>query len=111
MTTWMRDGEQMRGKRAVVECKFDGDRVQIHKNGSSINFFSRNFKEHPEFLHGMEDLVMNHILTDKCILDGEMLAWDRVTERFVDFGSNQTAAKEARDAITSDTQVPCPMGH
>ncbi|GJP41707.1 hypothetical protein CLOM_g1353 [Closterium sp. NIES-68] len=71
----------------------------------------RNFKEHPEFLHGMEDLVMNHILTDKCILDGEMLAWDRVTERFVDFGSNQTAAKEARDAITSDTQVPCPMGH
>ncbi|CAI7882231.1 unnamed protein product [Closterium sp. NIES-53] len=95
----------MKGKEAVVECKFDGDRVQIHKNGTAINFFSRNFKEHPEFLSGMEDLVIENILTDKCILDGEMLAWDRKNNRFVEFGSNQTAAKEAREGSNSDIQL------
>ncbi|CAI5516534.1 unnamed protein product [Closterium sp. Naga37s-1] len=95
----------MKGKEAVVECKFDGDRVQIHKNGATINFFSRNFKEHPEFLPGMEDLVVNNIHADKCILDGEMLAWDRKNNRFVEFGSNQTAAKEAREGSNSDIQL------
>ncbi|CAI5482386.1 unnamed protein product [Closterium sp. Yama58-4] len=95
----------MKGKEAVVECKFDGDRVQIHKHGHAIHFFSRNFKEHPEFLHGMKELVEDNILTHKCILDGEMLAWDRVNNKFVEFGSNQTAAKEARDGSNSDIQL------
>ncbi|KAF6159469.1 hypothetical protein GIB67_032240, partial [Kingdonia uniflora] len=30
----------LHGKEVVVECKFDGDRIQIHKNGSEIHFFS-----------------------------------------------------------------------
>ncbi len=32
---------QLRGKEVVVECKFDGDRIQVHKNGNDIHFFSR----------------------------------------------------------------------
>ncbi len=24
-----------------MECKFDGDRIQVHKNGNDIHFFSR----------------------------------------------------------------------
>lgn len=33
--------KQLHGKEVVVECKFDGDRIQIHKNNSEIHFFSR----------------------------------------------------------------------
>lgn len=25
--------KKLHGKEVVVECKFDGDRIQIHKNG------------------------------------------------------------------------------
>lgn len=32
---------QLRGKEVVVECKFDGDRIQVHKNGNKIHFWSR----------------------------------------------------------------------
>ncbi|KAI8001820.1 DNA ligase 4 [Camellia lanceoleosa] len=39
--------KQLHRKEAVVECKFDGDRIQIHKNGKDIHFFSRNFLDHP----------------------------------------------------------------
>lgn len=33
---------QLRGKEVVVECKFDGDRIQVHKNGNNIHFWSRH---------------------------------------------------------------------
>ncbi|CAN5965441.1 unnamed protein product [Sphagnum jensenii] len=32
--------KKLRGKEVVVECKFDGDRIQVHKNGNDIHFFS-----------------------------------------------------------------------
>eukprot|EP00250_Pteridium_aquilinum_P005954 c15961_g4_i1 orf=3-815(-) len=35
--------KKLRGKRIVAECKFDGDRIQIHKNGNEVHFYSRSF--------------------------------------------------------------------
>ncbi|KAF5175914.1 Dna ligase, partial [Thalictrum thalictroides] len=32
--------KKLHGKEVVVECKFDGDRIQIHKNGVETHFFS-----------------------------------------------------------------------
>ncbi|CAA0821456.1 DNA ligase 4 [Striga hermonthica] len=81
--------KKLHGKEVVVECKFDGDRIQIHKNGAEINFFSRNFLGHPEYEHGMSDVIRENILADRCILDGEMLVWDKYANRFAEFGSNQ----------------------
>ncbi|KAF3628593.1 hypothetical protein FXO37_29319 [Capsicum annuum] len=81
--------KKLHGKEVVVECKFDGDRIQIHKNNSELNFFSRNFLDHQEYAHGMSDVITQNILADKCILDGEMLVWDASINRFAEFGSNQ----------------------
>jgi DNA ligase-4 len=33
--------KKLHGKDVVAECKFDGDRIQIHKNGTDIHYFSR----------------------------------------------------------------------
>ncbi|KAJ4963500.1 hypothetical protein NE237_023439 [Protea cynaroides] len=100
-----RHKRQLHGKEVVVECKFDGDRIQIHKNGTEIHFFSRNFLDHSEYVHGMSTIIIEHILVDRCILDGEMLVWDTSTKRFAEFGSNQEIAKAARDGLDSDRQV------
>ncbi|KAF6155628.1 hypothetical protein GIB67_034723 [Kingdonia uniflora] len=100
-TAW----KKLHGKEVVVECKFDGDRIQIHKNGSEIHFFSRNFLDHPEYEHGMSNIIMQNILADRCILDGEMLVWDTSNNRFADFGSNQEIAKAAREGLDSDRQL------
>ncbi|KAI8010969.1 DNA ligase 4 [Camellia lanceoleosa] len=56
----------LHGKEVVVECEFDGDRIQIHKNGKDIHFFSRNFLDHPEYAHSMLDVIMQNILVDRC---------------------------------------------
>ncbi|MCL7033412.1 hypothetical protein MKW94_001154 [Papaver nudicaule] len=97
--------KKLHGKEVVVECKFDGDRIQIHKNGPQINFYSRNFLDHPEYGHAMSNIIMQNILVDRCILDGEMLVWDTSTNRFAEFGSNQEIAKAAREGFASDRQL------
>ncbi|WMV37124.1 hypothetical protein MTR67_030509 [Solanum verrucosum] len=99
--------KKLYGKEVVVECKFDGDRIQIHKNNSELNFFSRNFLDHQEYAHGMSDVITQNILADKCILDGEMLVWDASINRFAEFGSNQEIAKAAREGLDSDRQLCC----
>nr|XP_029118623.1 DNA ligase 4 isoform X2 [Elaeis guineensis] len=100
-TAW----RKLHGKHVVVECKFDGDRIQIHKNGEEIHFFSRNFLDHPEYEHGMSNIILQNITVERCILDGEMLVWDTSTQRFAEFGSNQEIAKAAREGLESDRQL------
>ncbi|KAG6411422.1 hypothetical protein SASPL_129504 [Salvia splendens] len=97
--------KKLHGKEVVVECKFDGDRIQIHKNGADIKFFSRNFLDHPEYGYGMSNFIRENILVDRCILDGEMLVWDKSANRFAEFGSNQEIAKAAKDGLDSDRQL------
>lgn len=97
--------KRLHGKEVVVECKFDGDRIQIHKNGSQVNYFSRNFIDHSEYEHGMSNVIVENVLVDGCILDGEMLVWDKATNRFADFGSNQEIAKAAKEGLDSDRQL------
>ncbi|KAH7544705.1 hypothetical protein FEM48_Zijuj01G0014600 [Ziziphus jujuba var. spinosa] len=81
--------KKLHGKEVVIECKFDGDRIQIHKNGNEICYFSRNFLEHSEYGHAMSDIIIQNVMADRCILDGEMLVWDTSLNRFAEFGSNQ----------------------
>ncbi|XP_039131950.1 DNA ligase 4 [Dioscorea cayenensis subsp. rotundata] len=100
-TAW----KKLHGKNVVVECKFDGDRIQIHKNGGEIHFFSRNFLDHTEYSHGMSGVILQNVLADRCILDGEMLVWDTAAQRFAEFGSNQEIAKAAREGLESDRQL------
>jgi DNA ligase-4 len=57
--------KKLHGKDVVAECKFDGDRIQIHKNGTDIHYFSRNFLDHSEYAHAMSDLIVQNILVDK----------------------------------------------
>ncbi|KAJ6836646.1 DNA ligase 4 [Iris pallida] len=97
--------KKLHGKNVVVECKFDGDRIQLHKNGAEIHYFSRNFLDHSEYVHGMSNIVLQNIKVDRCILDGEMLVWDTSTNRFAEFGSNQEIAKVAREGLESDRQL------
>eukprot|EP00257_Ricinus_communis_P020694 XP_015579985.1 DNA ligase 4 isoform X1 [Ricinus communis] len=97
--------KKLHGKEVVVECKFDGDRIQIHKNGAEIHYFSRNFLDHSEYGHGMSEIIIQNVLADKCILDGEMLVWDSSLNRFAEFGSNQEIAKAANDGLDNERQL------
>ena len=56
---------QMKGKRMVAECKFDGDRMQVHKDGEKVWFWSRNGKKHEEYEASIVALLQRQIRSNK----------------------------------------------
>lgn len=109
--------EIMEHSRFVIEKKFDGERIQAHRVGNTVRYFSRytftfivrltikpslNLRSWSLFeltiVRNANDVTQQygpylteHLLkalkTDKCILDGELLLWDAVANRFEEFGS------------------------
>ena len=38
--------KKMAGRPFVMDCKFDGERVQVHKMGGTVKYFSRRGHDH-----------------------------------------------------------------
>ena len=61
---------------AAIEWKFDGARVQIHKDGDNITLFSRRLEDVTRSLPDIVSAVREHVKGDSAILDGEAFAVD-----------------------------------
>jgi len=79
--------EKVIEKMGVVDAqyKYDGFRVQIHKNGESITMFSRNLETmtnmFPELIKG----ALAQVKAKTAILDTEALAYNPDSEEFLPF--------------------------
>jgi len=80
----------------AVQPKYDGIRVQIHKNGPVVRVFSRNledytlmFSELTTAAHGLKD--------DTLILDGEAIAYSKELEEYLPF--QLTASRRRQHGI------------
>ncbi|KAL9237355.1 hypothetical protein vseg_011914 [Gypsophila vaccaria] len=89
--------KRLQGKEVVAECKFDGDRIQVHRDGDVVRYFSRNFISHTEFEGGMNDVIVANVMSERCILDGELAVWDKGGNCFAGFGANQGVAKAMKE--------------
>ncbi len=73
------------GGEAHVQYKYDGFRVQIHKDGDKIRLFSRNLEEttlmFPELIEG----AIKQIKAKTAILDSEALAFNPSSDEFLPF--------------------------
>ncbi|KZV99983.1 DNA ligase 4 [Exidia glandulosa HHB12029] len=98
----------MKEAKFVIEEKLDGERIQVHKRGNEYRYYSRKGKDYT-YLYGQTKTSPDGSLTpylDKaintnvqdCILDGEMLVWDPVTEKLMPFGHLKTAALDRTKA-------------
>jgi DNA ligase-1 len=68
----------------AVQPKYDGIRVQIHKDGDSVRIFSRNLEDFTEMFTELTEAARQ--LKDRTlILDGEAIAFSRESEDYVPF--------------------------
>ncbi|MGZ7159733.1 MAG: ATP-dependent DNA ligase [Methanobacterium sp.] len=68
--------EKIKSKDISAEEKFDGERIQAHKDGSNVKLYSRRLTD---ITHQFPDLVENiniYVNAKKVILDGEAMAYD-----------------------------------
>jgi DNA ligase-1 len=79
-----------------VQPKYDGLRVQIHKNAAHVSIFSRNLESmtemFPELVAAASDLAV-----DSVILDGEAIAYNPESEEYVPF--QETTARRRKQGI------------
>ncbi len=58
----------------AVEWKFDGARVQIHKNGKEVTIYSRKLENVTSSLPDIVTYVKSNVFAENAILDGETIA-------------------------------------
>ena len=78
LTKFVTLNKKLTDKRVLCEYKYDGERSQIHFDGSSVNLFSRGFEiqnfKYYELHKQLENYFKNvNAKVKNCILDGEIL--------------------------------------
>lgn len=69
----------------VVQNKYDGIRVQIHKDGDSVRLFSRNMEDLTDMFPEVAAAAVQQVQAESVILDGEALAYNPLSEEFLPF--------------------------
>ena len=71
-------------KPAAIEYKYDGFRVQVHKDGKKVRLFTRRLEEvttqFPEVVQWLQKLKAK-----TCVLDGEIIGIDKKSKTFLPF--------------------------
>ncbi len=68
-----------------VQYKYDGFRVQIHKNGDTVKMFSRNLESMTHMFPELIKATLDQVKADTAILDSEALAYNPESEEFLPF--------------------------
>src|SRR5438552_962488 len=79
-----------------VQPKYDGLRVQIHKDGDRVSLFSRNLESMTEMFPELVAAAAS-LDVDSVILDGEAIAYNPESEEYVPF--QETSARRRKEGI------------
>ena len=71
--------------KAHIQKKFDGFRVQIHKDGDKVRLFSRNLEETTPMFPDIIEGVKKQVKVKSVILDSEALAYNPESDEFLPF--------------------------
>ena len=80
----------------AVQPKYDGIRVQIHKDGSTVRVFSRNLEDYTLMFSELTAAARG-LKDETLILDGEAIAYSKELEEFLPF--QLTASRRRQHGI------------
>lgn len=93
-------------KEVDAQYKYDGFRVQIHKDGNNIRIFSRNLEETTPMFPELIEATKTQIKAATAILDGEAIAYNPASEEFLPF---QETTKRRRKHNIEETAKELPL--
>ena len=67
------------GGKALVEYKYDGERIQAHKNGDKVVLYSRRQEVITSQYPDVVQLIMKQVKAKSCVIEGECVAIDPET--------------------------------
>lgn len=77
--------EKIGSEVVAAEEKYDGERIQAHKDGANVKLFSRRLTDVTDQFPEVVENVGSYIKAEKAILDGEVVAYDFDKDVFYPF--------------------------
>ena len=93
-------------KEVDAQYKYDGFRVQIHKDGNRVSMFSRNLENMTHMFPELIEGTLRQVKAKSVILDSEALAYNPESEEFLPF---QETTKRRRKHNIEETAKKLPL--
>ncbi|MBD3407097.1 MAG: ATP-dependent DNA ligase [Candidatus Lokiarchaeota archaeon] len=93
------------GGKAFVEFKYDGERMQIHKDRNAVTIFSRRQEVITRQYPDVVEYIQRHLDAETCIVEGECVAFDQTTGNLRPFQELMRRRRKTDIEETSD-EVP-----
>ena len=101
------EGLEIVGAPAAAEFKYDGFRVQIHKNAQGkITLFTRRLEDVTTQFPDVVEAAQKHIKGKNFVLDSEVVGYDKKTGNYVAFQSISQRIKRKYDIGKLAQEVP-----
>ncbi len=97
--------ERIGSSTIAVEEKYDGERIQAHKDGDDVTLFSRRLTDVTHQYPDIARHIRQHVTADTAILDGEAVAFDHETGTYQPF---QTLMRRRRKYQVSEVARDIP---
>lgn len=89
-------------EKVDVQYKYDGFRVQIHKDSEKVYMFSRNLENMTHMFPELIEATLKQIKANTAILDTEALAYNTESEEFLPF--QETTKRRRKHGISEMAQ-------
>ncbi len=76
---------QRMGGECAAEAKYDGFRLQIHRDGDKVWIFSRRMENMTGLFPDITEAVLRQVKAEKVIFEGEAIAYNEETGEFYPF--------------------------
>tara|TARA_Y100000310_G_scaffold322704_1_gene382046 strand:+ start:5499 stop:7202 length:1704 start_codon:yes stop_codon:yes gene_type:complete len=100
------DGFKALGKPCVIEYKYDGFRLIIHKKGNNIILFTRSLENVTKQFPEVVDYIKKHVKGKSFILDSEAVGYDKKTKEYKPFQSISQRIRRKYDIEKLRDELP-----
>ncbi|MGC9517580.1 MAG: ATP-dependent DNA ligase [Methanomicrobiales archaeon] len=77
--------DKISSENIAAEEKYDGERIQAHKEGKNVKLFSRRLTNVTKQFPDVVEKINRHVKVENVILDGEIVAYDFEDKKFYPF--------------------------
>jgi len=92
--------------KVALEFKYDGARIIIHKKGSRHWVFTRRLENITRQFPELKEMITKSVSADECIIEGEMLGFNKSTGKPMPFQSLSQRIKRKYDIEKMAKEIP-----
>jgi DNA ligase 1 len=100
------EGFERVGKPCLCEYKYDGFRMQIHKNADEIKIFTRRLENVTNQFPLVIDYVKSNVIGNSFVLEGEAVGFDPNSGKYLPFQSISQRIKRKHDIMRMAKELP-----